>query len=95
MSNLPTTVAAGDDNPLQEDKQEWAEAIEAIYAEHGEEGVRQILRHVQDHALGLNVPLSEATLNTPYINTIPPEQEPQYPGDIELEERIEKFKKLK
>ena len=74
---------------LKQDKQEWAEAIESIYAEYGEVGVREILRHVQDHALGLNVPLNEATLNTPYINTIPPTDEPQYPGNIELEERIE------
>lgn len=74
---------------LAEDKQEWAEAIEAIFAEYGEDGVREILRHVQDHALSLNVPLAEATLNTPYINTIPPELEPTYPGDLDIEERIE------
>ncbi len=74
---------------LAEDKAEWAEAIESIYAEYGEEGVREILRDVQDHALSLNVPLNEATLNTPYINTIPPEAQPAYPGDLDLEQRIE------
>ena len=74
---------------LADDKQEWVEAIEAIHAEYGEAGVREILRHVQDHVLSLNVPLAEATLNTPYINTIAPEQQPTYPGNIELEERIE------
>src|SRR6185312_8470270 len=26
--------------------------------------------------------------NTPYINTIPPEQQPQYPGDRDIERRI-------
>ncbi len=76
---------------LADDKQEWAEAIEAIHREYGADGVREILRSVQDHALQLNVPLNEATLNTPYINTIPPELEPTYPGDMELEERIEKI----
>ena len=74
---------------LAEDKQEWAEAIEAIHAEFGDQGVREILRSVQDHALSLNVPLNEATLNTPYINTISPEAEPTYPGDIDLEKRVE------
>ncbi|MEM7079591.1 MAG: pyruvate dehydrogenase (acetyl-transferring), homodimeric type [Pseudomonadota bacterium] len=74
---------------LAEDKQEWAESIEAILEEYGEEGVREILRSVQDHVLGLNIPLNEATLNTPYVNTIPVAEEPTYPGDIELEERIE------
>jgi len=78
-----------DDDSLADDKQDWAEAIEAIYHEYGEPGVREILRSVQDHALNLNVPLDEATLNTPYINTISPEDQPVYPGKIDLEERIE------
>jgi pyruvate dehydrogenase E1 component len=34
---------------------------------------------------GLNVP---NTVSTPYINTIPPEQEPPYPGNREIERRI-------
>ena len=76
---------------LAEDKQEWAESIEAIYAEYGEEGVREILRSVQDHVLSLNVPLNEATLNTPYINTISLQDQPAYPGNIELEQRLEKI----
>ncbi|MEM9623915.1 MAG: pyruvate dehydrogenase (acetyl-transferring), homodimeric type [Pseudomonadota bacterium] len=74
---------------LRDDKQEWAEAIEAVHREFGDAGVREILRSVQDHVLSLNVPLNEATLNTPYINTIPVQDQPPYPGDIELEERIE------
>ena len=77
------------DDSLSEDLEEWTESIDAIYAEYGEQGVREILRNLQDHVLSLNVPLNEATLNTPYINTIPPESQPIYPGDIELEERIE------
>jgi pyruvate dehydrogenase E1 component len=76
---------------LAEDKQEWAESIEAIYAEFGESGVREILRSVQDHALGLNVPLNEATLNTPYVNTISLNDQPGYPGDVDIEERIERI----
>ena len=76
---------------LADDKQEWVEAIESIYAEYGDAGVREILRSVQDHALGLNVPLNEATLNTPYVNTISPDAQPAYPGNIELESRIEKI----
>ena len=41
------------------------------------------------HALGSGIVLSEATLNTPYVNTIAPSDQPIYPGDIELEKRIE------
>ena len=71
---------------LADDKREWLEAIDAIHAEFGEAGVREILRSVQDHVLSRNVALDEATLNTPYINTIAPEDQPIYPGDVEMEE---------
>lgn len=74
---------------LNEDKKEWIESIENILEEFGEEGVREILRGVQDHVLSRGVPLNEATLNTPYINTVPVSQQPKYPGDIELEKKVE------
>ncbi|QFU76461.1 pyruvate dehydrogenase (acetyl-transferring), homodimeric type [Halioglobus maricola] len=74
---------------LAEDRQEWAEALDAIQTQFGEAGVRDILRSLQNHALGRGVVLSEATLNTPYINTIPVSEQPVYPGDIALEEKIE------
>ena len=74
---------------LIDDMQEWIESIDYILKEYGEEGVREILRGVQDHVLSRGIPLNEATLNTPYINTIPMSQQPQYPGDIKLEKRIE------
>ena len=76
---------------LSEDKAEWAQAIDDILGEYGEAGVREILRSLQDHVLSLNIPLDEATLNTPYRNTIGPESQPAYPGNLALEERIEKI----
>jgi pyruvate dehydrogenase E1 component len=76
---------------LKEDKLEWAEAIETIYDEFGESGVREILRSLQDHVLSLNVALDEATLNTPYVNTIGISSQPKYPGDLSIEEKIEKI----
>lgn len=74
---------------ISEDKKEWLESIDYIREIYGDEGVREILRSLQDHILGLNVSLDEAPLNTPYINTIPVTEQPAYPGDIELEKRIE------
>ena len=76
---------------LADDKREWIEAIDAIYNEYGEAGVREILRNLQDHVLSRNVALDEATLNTPYVNSIAPDDQPIYPGNIEIEERIEKI----
>lgn len=82
-------VAAIITEEISEDKKEWLESIDYIREIYGDEGVREILRSLQDHILGLNVSLDEATLNTPYINTIPVTEQPAYPGDIELEKRIE------
>ncbi len=76
---------------LAEDRQEWLDSIDYIRREYGEEGVRAILRAVQDHAVARGVVLSEATLNTPYINTIPSSDQPAYPGDLELEKPIENW----
>ncbi|MEY8194710.1 MAG: pyruvate dehydrogenase (acetyl-transferring), homodimeric type, partial [Cycloclasticus sp.] len=71
------------------DKQEWQESIDYIYREYGETGVREILRAVQERALSAGVSLNEATLNSPYINTIALGEQPAYPGDIALEKKIE------
>ncbi len=71
------------------DKQEWQESIDYIHREFGESGVREILRAVQDRIISAGINLNEATLNTPYINTIPPSEQPAYPGDIALEKKIE------
>ena len=74
---------------IAEDKQEWLDSIDYIRHTFGEQGVREIVRALHDHVLSLNIPLAEAALNTPYINTIPPGEQAPYPGDIELEKRIE------
>lgn len=74
---------------ITEDKKEWLDSIDYIHDAYGDKGVRDILRTLQDHVLCLNISIDEATLNTPYINTIPPTEQAPYPGDIELEKRIE------
>ena len=74
---------------LAGDRQEWIDSLDSIYREYGEAGVREILRALQNHSLRRGIALSEATLNTPYINSIPVSEQPAYPGDIELEKKIE------
>ena len=85
MNQRPPTLT----DDMAADREDWCDALDDIYREYGENGVREVLRAAQDHALGLGIALNEATLNTPYINTIPPGDQPAYPGDIELEKRIE------
>ena len=76
---------------LVDDKVEWMESLDAIHTEFGDAGAREILRALQNHALSLSVPIEEATLNTPYVNTILPSAQPAYPGDISVEKRVEQL----
>src|SRR5690606_27649021 len=73
---------------LAEESSEWLDALRNVFDVHGDDGVRHILRELQDwarhHAIDLQ-PLN----HTPYLNTIPVIRQPAYPGDIDLEKRIE------
>jgi pyruvate dehydrogenase E1 component len=71
------------------DKQEWLESIAYIHQEYGPDGVKEILRSLQNYVLGVGVVLNEATLNTPYRNTIHVSDQPIYPGDLTIEQRVE------
>jgi len=86
---MPTLPLPALMEELVEDRKEWVDALEDIYREYGEAGVRDILRSLQNHVLTRGISLSEATLNTPYVNTIPVPEQPAYPGDVEMEKRIE------
>ncbi|MEL7451476.1 MAG: pyruvate dehydrogenase (acetyl-transferring), homodimeric type, partial [Pseudomonadota bacterium] len=68
---------------------EWLDSLRSVHRTHGPTRVRELLRELQDLSLKAGVPLEEATLNTPYRNTIPIHDQPAYPGDVELEQRIE------
>ena len=69
--------------------QEWLESMESLLRADGPERAKAIFRAVQKYLADENVIVEDATLNTPYRNTIPLEQQPAYPGNIELETRIE------
>jgi len=66
---------------------EWLEAIDAVIAHDGPGRARQILQRVVERAQHEGTgPI--ASLNTPYVNTIPPELEARLPGDPALERRL-------
>ncbi|MCF7849756.1 MAG: pyruvate dehydrogenase (acetyl-transferring), homodimeric type [Kiritimatiellales bacterium] len=69
------------------EKQDWLDALEELLETGGPERVKDILHDLQvsAHRKGVRLPFSA---NTPYINTIPPEEQPPYPGDREMERRI-------
>src|SRR3954470_21733077 len=67
--------------------QEWLEALEAGVRHDGPERAQELLDRVLEHARASGVPM-EVKLNTPYVNTIAPDDEPAFPGDLELEHRV-------
>ncbi len=69
------------------ESQEWAESFAAVLESAGPARCAELLTELQQLAQesGVATPFSA---NTPYINTIPPEAQPEYPGDYELEKRI-------
>ena len=69
---------------------EWIESLDAVVAERGSVRARYLLSKLVEraHQTTLGVP---GMIATPYINTIPPEDEPAYPGDEVLEKRIRRF----
>ncbi|MDW6003005.1 pyruvate dehydrogenase (acetyl-transferring), homodimeric type [Vibrio mangrovi] len=67
--------------------QEWLEALESVVREEGVERAQFLLEEVLEKARldGVDMPTG---VTTNYINTIPADQEPAYPGDTTLERRI-------
>jgi len=68
---------------------EWLESMESLLRADGPERAKGVFRALRDYLTDENVIVEEATLNTPYRNTIPLSQQPAYPGDISVEERLE------
>jgi pyruvate dehydrogenase E1 component len=66
---------------------EWLESLDQIVDEEGPDRAAYLLERLRQHALSNGVELANQ-LNTPYVNTIRPEEEVPYPGDRAMERRI-------
>lgn len=71
------------------EQQEWFEALEEVLEAQGKGRTEELFQHLRRLLARRGVANGGAALNTPYQNTIPVEDEPAYPGDLELEQRIE------
>jgi pyruvate dehydrogenase E1 component len=76
-------------DPGDDELREWIDSIESVLETGGPERAKALFRAVRDYLSNAHVIIEDATLNTPYRNTIPLEQQPAYPGNIEIEQRIE------
>jgi len=73
-----------------EETSEWLEALEGVIRHRGEDRARYLMTQLLQrlYSRGHELPFFP---NTPYINTIPVEDEPEYPGDKEIEKRISRL----
>ena len=76
----PTDVDPGE-------TREWLDAFDALVAAEGPERATFILRKLLDRGRQRRVPMPPV-LNTPYCNTIGLADQPQYPGNLDIENRI-------
>jgi pyruvate dehydrogenase E1 component len=79
-------VEANGDTDATETR-EWLDALEGVLQSSGAERARFLLTQLKNKAnrQGVAIPF---TANTPYINSIPPDQQPPFPGSREIERRI-------
>ncbi|MDQ6783210.1 MAG: pyruvate dehydrogenase (acetyl-transferring), homodimeric type [Actinomycetota bacterium] len=69
---------------------EWVDSFQAILDTHGKTRARFLLMTLLERATAGQVGFP-ATVSTPYVNTIPPDQEPWFPGNEDIERRIRAF----
>ncbi|HEV2105501.1 MAG TPA: pyruvate dehydrogenase (acetyl-transferring), homodimeric type [Candidatus Eisenbacteria bacterium] len=77
-----------DSDPVE--TQEWLEALDGVVEAQGHERADFLLRRVLKRARQLHVGLP-GLVQSRYINTISPEQEPAFPGDEDMERRIRRI----
>jgi pyruvate dehydrogenase E1 component len=73
-----------------EETAEWVDSFDAIVDAHGKARARFLLMKLLERARENQVGFP-ATVSTPYVNTIPPDQEPWFPGNEDIERRIRAF----
>jgi pyruvate dehydrogenase E1 component len=83
---LPTQYV--DTNP--QETAEWLDSLDSLIANGGEHRARHVMLSLLRHSSEKNIGLPSLR-STDYINTIPPEREPAFPGDEFIERRIRAY----
>ena len=73
-----------------EETQDWIDSLDSVVHTGGAERAQFILYKLLKRARQLQIGVPPLT-QTRYINTISPEQEPDFPGDEEIELRIRRM----
>jgi pyruvate dehydrogenase E1 component len=73
-----------------EETSEWIDSLDGVIDAGGTKRARYIMLRLLERARERHVGVPPLT-TTDYINTIPPEREPWFPGDEHIERRIRRF----
>ncbi len=70
--------------------QEWVDSFDAVVTEEGPDRARFLMAKLLEraHETSIGVP---GSITTPYVNTISAEDQPEFPGDEDIERRIRRF----
>ena len=80
-------MAAHAEDIDRQETTEWVEALDSVVAHDGPERAGDLLDAVLEHARSAGA-YDGHVAPSAYVNTIPPEREDPYPGDLEVEHRI-------
>lgn len=86
VNGMLTQVPDNDPNETLE----WLDSLDALIDEKGGPRARYVLLNMLEAARRRDVQIPQET-TTPYINTIPVEQEPVFPGDEAMERRYRRW----
>jgi pyruvate dehydrogenase E1 component len=86
LAGLPEEILAEGPDVDPVETAEWTESLDALIDAHGTERAQFIVRRIMQRASARSVGLPIAT-TTDYVNTIPVDQEPAFPGDEQIERR--------
>src|SRR3990172_10208223 len=84
-AGMPTTLMMRDTDVVE--TQEWLQSLDAVLQSQGPSRARFLLGRLIERGLRRGLDL-KYSLNTPYVNTIPPEEQPPFPGERAIERRI-------
>ena len=86
LNGIPTNLPDID----SEETAEWLESLDGLIDETGRNRARYIMLKLLERSRDRHLGVPSLTV-TDHINTIPPEREPWYPGDVELERRFRRL----
>nr|MBA3718670.1 pyruvate dehydrogenase (acetyl-transferring), homodimeric type [Nocardioidaceae bacterium] len=73
-----------------DETREWIDSLDALVDERGRDRARYVMLKLLERSRERHVGVP-ALRSSDYINTIPPEREPWFPGNEDIERRIRAF----